>query len=110
MRELQNAIERAVLLAKDDVLTVQALPPSLGQVSAGDRMLRRPYTLPLAGAISAFERSYIEHTLQEARGNIAEAARAAGVDRSNFRRLIKRHGIEATAFTGNGGSDDPGSD
>ncbi|MGO8997870.1 MAG: sigma-54-dependent transcriptional regulator [Polyangiaceae bacterium] len=110
VRELQNAIERAVLLAKDDVLTVQALPPSLGQVSAGDRMLRRPYTLPLAGAISAFERSYIEHTLQEARGNIAEAARAAGVDRSNFRRLIKRHGIEATAFTGNGGSDDPGSD
>jgi two-component system, NtrC family, response regulator HydG len=95
VRELQNAIERAVLLAKDDVITVEALPPSVGQMSSGDRTLRRPYTLPLAAAIHAFERSYIEHTLLGAHGNVAEAARTAGVDRSNFRRLVRRHGIDA---------------
>jgi two-component system response regulator GlrR len=60
--------------------------------------MRKPYRLPLAEATVAFERSYIEHTLREARGNVAEAARAATVDRSNYRRLLKRHGIDATDF------------
>ncbi len=99
VRELQNAIERAVLLARDEVITIDALPPSVGQMSTGDRVLRRPYTLPLAAALAAFERSYLEHTVFEARGNIAEAARNAGVDRSNFRRLIKRHRLDATELT-----------
>ena len=96
VRELQNAIERSVLLARDEDITVDALPPSVGRMTTGERTLRRPYTLPLAAALSAFERSYIEHTLLETRGNIAEAARNAGVDRSNFRRLIRRHGIDAS--------------
>lgn len=96
VRELQNAIERAVLLARDEAVTVDALPPSVGQMTAGDRTLRRPYTLPLSAAVNAFERSYIEHALVAARGNIAEAARNAGVDRSNFRRLIRRCGIDTT--------------
>ncbi len=96
VRELQNAMERAVLLARDETVTVDGLPPSIGQMTSGERTLRRPYTLPLSAATNAFERSYIEHTLVDARGNIAEAARNAGVDRSNFRRLIRRHGMDAS--------------
>jgi two-component system, NtrC family, response regulator HydG len=110
VRELQNAIERAVLLAKDEVITVDGLPPSIGQMTTGDRVLRRPYTLPLSQATSAFERSYIEHTLREAHGNIAEAARSAGVDRSNFRRLIKRHAIDLAELGVDGKGTEPGSE
>jgi two-component system response regulator HydG len=95
VRELQNAIERSVLLARDEVITLDVLPPSVGRVSTGERVLRRPYALPLAAALAAFERSYLEHTVAEARGNIAEAARSAGVDRSNFRRLMKRYHLDA---------------
>jgi two-component system response regulator HydG len=98
VRELQNAIERSVLLAKDEVITVDVLPPLLARSAVGEGTLRRPYTLPLASAIGAFERSYIEHTLRETKGNIAEAARLAGVDRSNFRRLLKRHTIDVAEF------------
>ena len=98
VRELQNAIERCVVLAKDDVITLAGLPASIGHSGAREGTMRRPYLLPLSAASEAFERSYIEHTLLEAKGNIAEAARAAGVDRSNYRRLLKRHAIEAVEF------------
>ncbi len=103
VRELQNAIERAVVLARPEGITLDVLPPALTR-SLAERTIRRPYTLPLADAINAFERSYIEHTLREAKANIAEAARAANVDRSNFRRLLKRHEIEISEFVDKPGS------
>jgi transcriptional regulator with PAS, ATPase and Fis domain len=105
VRELQNAVERAVVLARPEGITLDVLPPTLTRSPANERTIRRPYTLPLADAIHAFERSYIEHTLREAKANIAEAARAANVDRSNFRRLLKRHEIDVSDF-----GDKPGSD
>jgi two-component system response regulator HydG len=98
VRELQNAIERSVVLARSEEVTLDVLPPALTRSTASERTLRRPYTLPLGDALTAFERTYIEHTLAEAKGNIAEAARAANVDRSNFRRLLKRHAIEVADF------------
>jgi DNA-binding NtrC family response regulator len=98
VRELQNAVERGVLLARGDVVTLDVLPPLVARAGSHDVTLQRPYALPLSPAIDAFERSYIEHVLREAKGNIAEAARLAGVDRSNFRRLLKRHGIDVAEF------------
>ena len=49
----------------------------------------------LADARADFERQYLEQVIRRAEGNTAEAARIAGVDRSNFRRLLKRHGLVA---------------
>jgi transcriptional regulator of acetoin/glycerol metabolism len=37
-------------------------------------------------------------TLERAHGNIAEAARLAGLDRSNFRRVLARLEIDANPF------------
>ena len=98
MRELQNAIERSVVLARSEVITLDVLPPALTRSPSNERVLRQPYTMNLGDALTAFERTYIEHTLKEAKGNIAEAARAANVNRSNFRRLLKRHAIEGADF------------
>jgi DNA-binding NtrC family response regulator len=103
VRELQNAIERSVVLSKEGAITVDLLPPSVALDGALEGGLRRPYTLPLGPALEAFERSYIVDSMRKAKGNIAEAARAAGVDRSNFRRLLKRHGIDAGVFGEGGG-------
>jgi DNA-binding NtrC family response regulator len=98
VRELRNAIERSVILARNETISADVLPPDLARPAPGDGALRRPYALPFADAVEAFERSYIESALRQAKGNIAEAARTAGLDRSNFRRLLKRHGIEVSAF------------
>ena len=52
-------------------------------------------TLPYAEAkkrlVASFDESYTGELLRRAGGNMSEAARRAGLDRSNFRRLLKRH-------------------
>lgn len=49
-------------------------------------------------ASDTFERRYILRALERSRGNIAEAARHSGIDRSNFRRVLSRLGIAADKF------------
>jgi two-component system, NtrC family, response regulator GlrR len=45
-----------------------------------------------------FEKNYLTMAMERAKGSISEAARLAGLDRTNFRRLLQRHGIDATTF------------
>jgi two-component system response regulator HydG len=41
----------------------------------------------------AFERRYLSALLEKNGHNVSSAARAAGVDRSNFRRLLKQYDV-----------------
>ncbi len=44
-----------------------------------------------------FERTYIDQVLEDSGGNLSQAARRSGMDRSNFRRLLERHGVRGAA-------------
>lgn len=44
-------------------------------------------------AAAAFERNYLVGAMESASGSVVDAARLARVDRSNFRRLLQRHGL-----------------
>lgn len=54
-------------------------------------------TLPLATAkkrsASEFERCYLASVLEQSGSSVSEAARIAGIDRTNFRRLLHRYGL-----------------
>ena len=52
-----------------------------------------PLTAAKRLAATAFERNYLVHAMESAQGSVADAARLAGVDRSNFRRLLQRHAL-----------------
>ena len=52
-----------------------------------------PLTAAKRLASAAFERNYLVRAMEYAQGSAVDAARAAGVDRSNFRRLLQRHGL-----------------
>ncbi len=71
-----------------------------GSAGADDRAGDRPRTLTEAKrrAASDFEKRYLIKVLDKARGSVSEAARLAGLDRTNFRRLIQRHGIDPADF------------
>jgi transcriptional regulator of acetoin/glycerol metabolism len=44
-------------------------------------------------AAADFERRYLVLVMEQARGSVSEGARRSGLDRTNFRRLLQRHGL-----------------
>ncbi len=103
VRELQNVIERAVVLAQGQSVTAADLPASmqgkreLEHERGATSLAHLPYTTAKRLAVAAFERRYLTAVLANANGNISMAAKAAGVDRSNFRRLLKQYQVERYA-------------
>jgi len=53
-----------------------------------------PLTEAKRQSAAEFERCYLVNLMQRA-GSVSEAARLAGLDRTNFRRLLHRHGLRS---------------
>ena len=72
-----------------------SLPVAIGkkQLVAVIDWTQMPLTEAKRLAAAAFERNYLVRAMETAHGSAVDAARAAGVDRSNFRRLLQRHGL-----------------
>jgi two-component system response regulator HydG len=103
IRELENSIQRAVLLVHGDVIGRGALPrevmPAGPQPSATQSgATARAFAEARAEAIAGFERGYLDELLVAHRGNLARAAKQAGLDRSNLRRLLRRHAIDPARY------------
>jgi transcriptional regulator with PAS, ATPase and Fis domain len=110
VRELQNVIERACALAEDDTVTRRDLPDHVlgaGATSSGPIATAGPAVeSQLAGTtelglkdakerwMAVLETSYLRQLLERHDGNISAAAKAAGIDRKTFHRLINKHHIE----------------
>ncbi len=106
VRELENAIEHAVVFCRDDTMTPGELPfgrpsngapadtaASNGADAPNDTLFELPYREAKEQSLEAFETAYFVRLLQRTQGNVSEAARQAGLDRSNFRRAVKRAGV-----------------
>jgi len=113
VRELENVIERAVVLTSNDVLDVEDLPPGFQESpQAGSpvevfSLAHLPYAQAKRLAMRAFERRYLTALLEKNNNNVSSAARAAGVDRSNFRRLLKQYEVAGRSMKrGKDGDDD----
>jgi DNA-binding NtrC family response regulator len=100
VRELQNVIERACALADGDRIAVADLPEHLSApagmpaASAGGAA-HLPLPEAKAQWIREFEVAYLVDQLNRHGGNISQAARAAGIDRKTFHRLINKYGIKS---------------
>ena len=106
VRELQNVIERACALADGETVTRRDLPDHvLGTGAAGpaapwaDPTLPDTATdLPLKDAkerwMAVLEASYLRELLARHDGNISASAKAAGIDRKTFHRLVNKHHLK----------------
>lgn len=52
-----------------------------------------PFSDAKLRAVEDFEIGYLKRVLEVCGGNVSEAGRRAGLDRSNFKRLLRRYGI-----------------
>jgi DNA-binding NtrC family response regulator len=101
VRELENVVQRAVVLAPGEVVSPDLLPIPVRH-SRASALAERRFDLSFArakqAAIDDFERNYLEDVLRRSAGRVAEAARMCGLDKSNFRRIIRRHRLDVAAF------------
>jgi transcriptional regulator with GAF, ATPase, and Fis domain len=116
IRELKNAIERAVILCDGGLITGEHLPMSLAAVSRPSAAAGAPKgavatTAPAAPAsaptpidaaapipsegvsLDAIERDLIVKAMAQARNNKSEAARLLGLPRGQLYSRLKRHGL-----------------
>ena len=102
VRELENAIQRMVVLSVAEELTPREIPAAIRSAAvaprAPGRSFGQSYSVAKETAVAEFERAYVESVLVQSGGNLAEAARLAGLDKSNFRRLARRHQIDLDRY------------
>ncbi|MDB2355882.1 sigma 54-interacting transcriptional regulator [Pseudoalteromonas sp.] len=88
IRQLQNVVEQVVALTPSEVISVQLV---LSALNSNENNVE---PLSLNDAKKEFERDYVINTLKMAGGNVAEGAKLAKRNRSDFYKLIKKHSID----------------
>jgi DNA-binding NtrC family response regulator len=91
VRELENVVERAILLCRGRVIDVEDLPATVrpGQRSAGD-----PLPKDLPGVLADIERQAIESALERSGGIQTQAAATLGISERVLRYKMKKYGLE----------------
>jgi two-component system, NtrC family, response regulator len=105
VRQLKNVVERLVILADDRILDQRHLsenweikpnhaqdivPKTLAELKSIKRHL-------MQNRFGKIERAFLQKALAATAGNIAQAARQVGMQRSNFSVLMKKHGLTANS-------------
>jgi Nif-specific regulatory protein len=93
-RELQNVIERAVLVCDGHVLHAHHLPPTLQTAEASGTGM----SVSLADAMQAYEKDLLQDSLKSARGNRAKAARLLRTTDRIFNYKVRKLGIDWRRF------------
>ncbi len=115
VRELEHAIEHAFVLSQGDVVEARDLPirsmvdvaiapqivpfitmpsvephESARHEPSSDDTYALPYAEAKKRALADFDVAYVREQLKRSNGNVSDAARRSGLDRSNFRRVMRR--------------------
>jgi len=85
VRELENALTRAVILAKGDVILEENLP-----LEAGEKKLFLKELVPLREV----ERNYIQHILKATKGNKTKTSQILKISRPTLDKKIKEYGLD----------------
>lgn len=87
VRELRNAVERSMIMAEGNVLSVDALPPEFRNeagMTTGDSMV-----------LEDVERNHILKILEYTGGNKSEAARLLGIGVATLYRKLENWGVKS---------------
>ncbi len=98
VRQLQNFIEKTVLLIEGDTIRAEHV-----RVDGDDRDasgVSRLFELDYEQAKQSFAREYLKSVLARNGGNVTRAAAEAGIVRSSFHKMMRKHSIAAKDFGG----------
>jgi DNA-binding NtrC family response regulator len=107
VRELENLIERSVILSRggkmsmqvlDDFLKFAGKPKKTATEDIKLTELHGTYKEAKNKFVDTFHKRYCDYLLSKTKGNISAAAKIAGMDRSNFWKIVKSVGLEADNY------------
>lgn len=90
VRQLTNVIEQVVALSTSRVISLQLVEDAVRHQGST--------ILPLTEAKRQFEKEYVEQLLRTTSGNMTLAAKLAQRNRSDFYKILKRHGIDPDRY------------
>lgn len=96
VRELEGVILRAMILTGSAILQPRdiRLPVRDGEALCENTSLREAKT----GIVQSFERAYLIDLLTAHRGNVTQAAKAAGKQRRTLQRLLQKYSLNRRSF------------
>jgi DNA-binding NtrC family response regulator len=99
IRELRNVVERALALARGELIQVKDLPPSLRPSALAQQAPNATVTGSSRNeALDEAEYDYLTSLLGKYQGNVSQAAQEAGISRQGMHKLLKKHGISAADY------------
>lgn len=99
VRQLRNFMERAVVLAEREEVTLDEFPPEMSRGTAEPQTVSDSESISVSPDIGfkdakrEFERKYIERILNQSSGNITRAAALLGMHRQSLQHKIKELGL-----------------
>ncbi len=88
VREVRNLVERLMIMVAGDEITPAALDLPGGTAAVGDGVTT------LKQARERFERAYVEKVVASCGGNMSQAARVLGLERSHLYRKLRSLGLK----------------
>ena len=102
IRQLENAIERAVVTAKDGTILPENLPADLAKPVPSKASfpmdLTRPLPDQLDELIADFEKRYLRRALKKSRGHVGRCARISGLSRRSITSKIAQYKIDTSLY------------
>ena len=91
IRELENCIERAVIMAREEVIIPADFPPQIQMLSGEGG--KEGSAIPYGISLEEMERALIVKTLAETGGNRTRAAEILGINRRTLQNKLKEYGL-----------------
>lgn len=108
VRELENILERAIILTAGQAISPAALPEGL-QPSTERSAVKMPivsadWREAREFAVRMFEEQFVREALRATRGSVTVAAHRSGLERQSFQRLMKRYEVTSENFRSGSGA------
>ncbi len=100
VRELQNTMQRAVVVCGGDRIRPHHLGLGTSGWGASASESADDYEEGKRRAVERFQREFVQRALENARGNVTQAASACGLTRAAFQRILRQLGIDRAEFEG----------
>ena len=103
VRQLENVCERAIIFSRGEIIDLESLPPEIKSLDHSRAVTETGISVPsskseLKTAKAQLEKLFLIQILEKTGGNVMQAARLSGMDRSQLHHMMNKFGLNSINF------------